>query len=218
VFSMDGDIARLPEIVELAERYDAVVMVDDAHASGVLGEHGSGSTSHFGLYGRVDIQLGTLSKAVGVVGGYIAGSRLLKEWLINRGRPYLFSTALPPAAVGAIIKAIEILQTDPEPMRRLWENTRYWKENLQRLGFDTMGSETPITPVLCGDEAIAQQMERKLYDAGVFVVGIVYPTVPRGKARVRTMPNATHTRQDLDDALEAFETVGKELGIIGRWV
>jgi len=218
VFSMDGDIARLPEIVELAGRYDAVVMVDDAHASGVLGEHGSGTTSHFGLYGRVDIQLGTLSKAVGVIGGYIAGSRLLKEWLINRGRPYLFSTALPPAAVGAIVKAIEILQTDPEPMRRLWENTRYWKENLQRLGFDTMGSETPITPVLCGDEAIAQQMERKLYDAGVFVVGIVYPTVPRGKARVRTMPNATHTRQDLDDALEAFETVGKELGIIGRWV
>jgi glycine C-acetyltransferase len=218
VFSMDGDIAPLPEIVELAERYDAVVMVDDAHASGVLGEHGSGTTSHFGLYGRVDIQLGTLSKAIGVIGGYIAGSRLLKEWLINRGRPYLFSTALPPAAVGAIIKAIEILQTDPEPMRRLWDNARYWKENLQRLGFDTMGSETPITPVLCGDEGITQQMERMLYEAGVFVVGIVYPTVPKGKARVRTMPNATHTRQDLDDALEAFEKVGKKLGVIGRWV
>jgi len=218
VFSMDGDIAPLPEIVQLAEKYDAVVMVDDAHASGVLGEHGSGTTSHFGLYGRVDIQLGTLSKAIGVVGGYIAGSQLLKEWLINRGRPYLFSTALPPAAVGAIIKAIEILQTDPEPMRRLWDNARYWKENLQRLGFDTMGSETPITPVLCGDEGITQQMERKLYEAGVFVVGIVYPTVPRGKARVRTMPNATHTRQDLDDALEAFEKVGKELGVISRWV
>jgi glycine C-acetyltransferase len=218
VFSMDGDIAPLPEIVELAERYDAVVMVDDAHASGVLGEHGSGTTSHFGLYGRVDIQLGTLSKAIGVIGGYIAGSRLLKEWLINRGRPYLFSTALPPAAVGAIIKAIEILQTDPEPMRRLWDNARYWKENLQRLGFDTMGSETPITPVLCGDEGITQQMERMLYEAGVFVVGIVYPTVPKGKARVRTMPNATHTRQDLDDALEAFEKVGKQLGVIGKWV
>ncbi|MFN7162437.1 MAG: aminotransferase class I/II-fold pyridoxal phosphate-dependent enzyme, partial [Fimbriimonadales bacterium] len=168
VFSMDGDIAPLPEIVQLAEKYDAVVMVDDAHASGVLGEHGSGTTSHFGLYGRVDIQLGTLSKAIGVIGGYIAGSRLLKEWLINRGRPYLFSTALPPAAVGAILKAIEILQTDPEPMRRLWDNARYWKENLQRLGFDTMGSETPITPVFCGDEAITQQMERMLYEAGVF--------------------------------------------------
>ncbi len=218
VFSMDGDIAPLPEIVQLAEKYDAVVMVDDAHASGVLGEHGSGTTSHFGLYGRVDIQLGTLSKAIGVVGGYIAGSRLLKEWLINRGRPYLFSTALPPAAVGAIIKAVEILQTDPEPMRKLWENARYWKENLHQLGFDTMGSETPITPVYCGDEAIAQQMEARLKEEGVFVLGIVYPTVPRGKARVRTMPNATHTREDLDEALSAFEKVGKELGVIGRWV
>lgn len=218
VFSMDGDIAPLPEIVALAEKYDAVVMVDDAHASGVLGEHGSGTTSHFGLYGRVDIQLGTLSKAIGVVGGYIAGSRLLKEWLINRGRPYLFSTALPPAAIGAILKAVEILQTDPEPMRKLWENTRYWKENLHRLGFDTMGSETPITPVYCGEEAIAQQMEARLKEEGVFVLGIVYPTVPRGKARVRTMPNATHTQEDLDEALSAFEKVGKELGVIARWV
>ncbi len=218
VFSMDGDIAPLPEIVALAEKYDAVVMVDDAHASGVLGEHGSGTTSHFGLYGRVDIQLGTLSKALGVIGGYIAGSRLLKEWLINRARPYLFSTALPPAAVGALLKAVEILMTDPEPMHRLWENARYWKENLQRLGFDTMGSETPITPVFCGDEAIAQQMEVRLREEGVFTLGIVYPTVPRGKARVRTMPNATHTREDLDEALGAFEKVGKELGLIGQWV
>ncbi|MER3403553.1 MAG: 8-amino-7-oxononanoate synthase [Armatimonadota bacterium] len=218
VFSMDGDIAPLPEIVALAERYDAVVMVDDAHASGVLGEHGSGTTSYFGLYGRVDIQLGTLSKAIGVIGGYIAGSYLLKEWLVNRGRPYLFSTALPPAAVGAILKAIEILMTDPEPMRRLWENTRYWKENLHRLGFDTMGSETPITPVYCGEEAIAQQMEAHLREEGVFTLGIVYPTVPKGKARVRTMPNATHTRNDLDEALTAFEKVGKELGVIARWL
>jgi hypothetical protein len=189
-----------------------------AHASGVLGEHGSGTTSHFGLYGRVDIQLGTLSKALGVVGGYIAGSRLLKEWLINRARPYLFSTALPPAVVGALLKTVEILMTDPEPMRRLWENARYWKENLQRLGFDTMGSETPITPVFCGDEAIAQQMEVRLLEEGVFTLGIVYPTVPRGKARVRTMPNATHSRDDLDEALGAFEKVGKELGLLGRWV
>ncbi len=218
VFSMDGDIAPLPQIVELAEKYDAVVMVDDAHASGVLGENGSGTTSHFGLYGRVDIQLGTLSKAIGVIGGYIAGSQLLKEWLINRGRPYLFSTALSPAAVGAIIKAVEILQTDPEPMRKLWDNTRYWKEQLKELGFDTMGSQTPITPVYCGDEAIAQKMEARLREEGVFTIAIVYPTVPRGKARVRTMPNATHTREDLDEALSAFEKVGKELGVIARWV
>ncbi len=218
VFSMDGDIAPLPEIVQLAEKYDAVVMVDDAHASGVLGEHGSGTTSHFGLYGRVDIQLGTLSKAIGVVGGYIAGSQRLKEWLVNRGRPYLFSTALPPAAIGAILKAVEILQTDPEPMRKLWDNTRYWKENLKQLGFDTMGSETPITPVYCGDEAIAQKMEARLKEEGVFTIAIVYPTVARGKARVRTMPNATHTREDLDEALSAFERVGKELGVIARWV
>ncbi len=218
VFSMDGDIAPLPQIVELAEKYDAVVMVDDAHASGVLGENGSGTSSHFGLYGRVDIQLGTLSKAIGVIGGYIAGSQLLKEWLINRGRPYLFSTALSPAAVGAIIKAVEILQTDPEPMRKLWDNTRYWKEQLKELGFDTMGSQTPITPVYCGDEAIAQKMEARLREEGVFTIAIVYPTVPRGKARVRTMPNATHTREDLDEALSAFEKVGKELGVIARWV
>ncbi|MCW5935046.1 MAG: glycine C-acetyltransferase [Fimbriimonadia bacterium] len=214
VFSMDGDIAPLPDIVSLAEKYDAVVMVDDAHASGVLGVNGSGSTSHFGLYGRVDIQLGTLSKALGVVGGYIAGSALLKKWLINRGRPYLFSTALPPAAIGALIKAVEILQTDPQPMERLWENTRFWKASLEDLGFDTMGSETPITPVFCGDEGKAQTMERRLREEGVFTVSIVYPTVARGKARVRTMPSAMHTRQDLEDALTAFHKVGKELGII----
>lgn len=214
VFSMDGDIAPLPGIVELAEKYDATVMVDDAHASGVLGEHGSGTTNHFGLHGRVDIQLGTLSKALGVVGGYIAGSRLLKEWLINRGRPYLFSTALPPTAIGALIQSVEILMTDPEPMNRLWENTRYWKESLRKLGFNTMDSETPITPVFCGGEGLAQTMERRLREEGVFCVSIVYPTVAKGKARVRTMPSAVHTRQDLDDALTAFEKVGKELAII----
>jgi glycine C-acetyltransferase len=214
VFSMDGDIAPLPDIVALAEKYDALVMVDDAHASGVLGEHGSGTTSHFGLYGRVDIQLGTLSKAFGVIGGYIAGSRLLKEWLINRGRPYLFSTAHPPAVVAALIAAVDILMTDPEPMKRLWENTRYWKQNLQKLGFDTMGSETPITPIYIGEEEKAQRMQQRLFEEGVFALGIVYPTVPRGKARIRTMPSAVHTRKDLDDALEAFAKVGKEMGLI----
>lgn len=207
VFSMDGDIAPLPEIVALAEEFDAFVMVDDAHASGVLGEKGAGTASHFNLYGRVDIQLGTLSKALGVVGGYIAGSTLLKEWLINRGRPYLFSTAHPPMVAAALIAALDIMETDPEPMRRLWDNTRWWKSHLQEAGFDTMGSETPITPVYVGDEASAQEMERRLWEEGVYALAIVYPTVARGKARLRTMPNATHSEQDLADALAAFKKV-----------
>lgn len=214
VFSMDGDIAPLPDIVALAEKYDALVMVDDAHASGVLGKNGAGSTSHFDLYGRVDIQLGTLSKALGVVGGYIAGSQLLKEWLINRGRPYLFSTAHPPAVAAALIAAIDIMENDPEPMNRLWSNARKWKQELAGLGFDTMGSETPITPVYIGDEAKTQEAERMLWDEGVYALGIVYPTVPRGKARIRTMPSAAHTDRDLADALEAFSKVGKALGLI----
>ncbi|MEP0767444.1 MAG: glycine C-acetyltransferase [Fimbriimonadia bacterium] len=214
VFSMDGDIAPLPDIVALAERYDALVMVDDAHASGVLGKNGAGSTSHFGLYGRVDIQLGTLSKALGVVGGYIAGSQLLKEWLINRGRPYLFSTAHPPAVAAALIAAIDIMENDPEPMNRLWSNARKWKQDLAGLGFDTMGSETPITPVYIGDEGKTQEAEQMLWNEGVYALGIVYPTVPRGKARIRTMPSAAHTDRDLADALEAFHKVGKSLGLI----
>lgn len=212
VFSMDGDIAPLPQIVELAERYNALVMVDDAHASGVLGDKGAGTTSHFGLYCRVDIQLGTLSKALGVVGGYIAGSGKLKEWLINRGRPYLFSTAHPPMVAAALIAALDVMETDPEPMRRLWDNTRWWKQHLTEAGFDTMGSETPITPVFVGDEAKAQQMEKLLWDEGVFALAIVYPTVARGKARIRTMPSAAHTQQDLGFALEAFKRVRDRLG------
>lgn len=215
VFSMDGDIAPLPDIVELAEKYDAFVMVDDAHASGVLGKCGAGTTSHFDLYGRVDIQLGTLSKALGVVGGYIAGSHLLKDWLINRGRPYLFSTALPPAVAAALIAAIEIMQTDPTPMQRLWDNTKWWKENLAKAGFDTMGSETPITPVYVGDEEKAQRMERMLWDAGVFALAIVYPTVALGKARIRTMPSAAHSQSDLEFALEAFIKCGRSLDLVG---
>lgn len=213
VFSMDGDIAPLPNIVGLAEKYDALVMVDDAHASGVLGKNGAGTTSHFDLYGRVDIQLGTLSKALGVVGGYVAGSNLLKEWLINRGRPYLFSTSHPPAVAAALIAALDIMESDPAPMERLWANTRWWKAELQGLGFDTMGSETPITPVFVGDEEKTQKMERMLFEQGVFALGIVYPTVARGKARIRTMPSAAHSDQDLDDALEAFRSVGKELAL-----
>lgn len=207
VFSMDGDIAPLPRIVELAEKYNAFVMVDDAHASGVLGKNGAGTASHFDLYGRVDIQLGTLSKALGVVGGYIAGSALLRDWLINRGRPYLFSTAHPPMVAAALIAALDVMENDPEPMNRLWANTKWWKSALAEAGFDTMGSETPITPVYVGDEAMAQEMERALFDEGVYALSIVYPTVARGKARLRTMPSAAHTPEDLEFALSAFKKV-----------
>lgn len=215
VFSMDGDIAPLPDIVALAEKYDAFVMVDDAHASGVLGKNGAGTTSHFDLYGRVDIQLGTLSKALGVVGGYIAGSAPLKDWLVQRGRPYLFSTALPPMVAAALIAALDVMENDPEPMRRLWENTAAWKGMLQEAGFDTMGSETPITPVYIGDEGEAQQTERALWDEGVYALSIVFPTVARGKARIRTMPSAAHTQADLEAALDAFVRV-RERFVLSR--
>ncbi len=213
VFSMDGDIAPLPQIVELAEKYDAFVMVDDAHASGVLGKNGAGTASHFDLYGRVDIQLGTLSKALGVVGGYIAGSAGLKDWLINRGRPYLFSTAHPPMVAAALIAALDVMETDPEPMERLWSNTRWWKQHLAEAGFDTMGSETPITPVYVGDEKAAQEMERMLWEEGVYALSIVYPTVARGKARIRTMPSAAHTLEELEFALGAFKRVRDRLSV-----
>lgn len=214
VFSMDGDIAPLPDIVSLAEKYNALVMIDDAHASGVLGKNGAGTTSHFNLYGRVDIQLGTLSKALGVLGGYIAGSQSLKEYLINRGRPYLFSTAHPPMVSAALIAALEIITHDPEPMRKLWENANWWKSSLSELGFDTMGSETPITPVYCGEEEKAVRMERMLWDERIYALSICYPTVARGKARIRTMPSASHSPEELSRALAAFEKCGKALGVI----
>lgn len=213
VFSMDGDIAPLPEIVRLAEQYDAFVMVDDAHASGVLGKNGAGTASHFDLYGRVDIQLGTLSKALGVVGGYIAGSARLKDWLINRGRPYLFSTAHPPMVAAALIAALDVMENDPEPMTRLWDNARWWKKELEAAGFDTMGSETPITPVYVGDEGAAQEMERMLWDEGVYALSIVFPTVARGKARIRTMPSAAHTQEDLAFARDAFIRVRDKMTV-----
>ena len=212
VFSMDGDIAPLPTIVELAERYDAIVYVDDAHASGVLGEKGAGTASHFGLYGRVDIQLGTLSKALGVMGGYIAGSEKLKDLLINRGRSYLFSTGHPPVVAAALVAALDVMENDPEPMRRLWENTKWWKGALAEAGFDTMGSETPITPVLVGTEEDAKRMEGMLFEEGVYALSIAYPTVAKGKARIRTMPSAAHTREDLEFALGAFKRVRDRLG------
>jgi len=213
VFSMDGDIAPLPDIVRLAEQYDAAVMVDDAHGSGVLGG-GRGTAYQFGVHDKIDIQLGTLSKAVGVMGGYIAGSTRLIDWLIQRARPFLFSTAHPPATVGATIAALELMDTDPSFTERLWENARYWKAGLQALGFDTGISQTPITPVMVGDEGKAQALQRGLFEEGVLALAIVFPTVARGKARIRTMPSAMHARQDLDDALAAFAKVGKRLELI----
>jgi len=213
VFSMDGDIAPLQGIVALAEQYDSAVMVDDAHGSGVLGG-GRGTAYHFGVHQKIDIQLGTLSKAVGVMGGYIAGSAKLVDWLTQRARPFLFSTAPPPATTAAIIAAIELMDTDPSLTERLWENTRYWKAELGKLGFDTGISETPITPVMVGNEGDALALQRALFEEGVLALAIVFPTVQRGKARIRTMPSAMHSRQDLDDALTAFERAGKRLGII----
>jgi len=213
VFSMDGDIAPLDKIVDLAERYDAAVMVDDAHGSGVLGG-GRGTAYHFGVHQRIDIQLGTLSKAVGVMGGYIAGSHALRDWLTQRSRPFLFSTAHPPAVVGAVMAAIDLMESDPSLTQTLWDNARYWQAGLHRLGFDTGVTETPITPVMVGDEGKAQELQHGLFDEGVLALAVVFPTVPRGKARVRTMPNASHTKADLDEALGAFEKVGMRLGLI----
>jgi glycine C-acetyltransferase len=214
VFSMDGDIAPLPEIIALAERYDAAVMVDDAHGSGVLGG-GRGTAYHFQVHQKIDIQLGTLSKAVGVMGGYIAGSMALRDWLTQRARPFLFSTAHPPAVVAACIAALDLMERDPSLTQRLWENTRYWQEGLRALGFDLGATETPITPIIVGDEKKAQELQRGLFEEGVLALSVVFPTVARGRARVRTMPNASHEKADLQEALEAVEKVGKRLGLIG---
>lgn len=213
VFSMDGDIAKLPEIVELAEKYGCMTYVDDAHSSGVLGKNGQGSVHHFGLNGRVTVQVGTLSKAVGVLGGYVAGPRALIELLWHKGRPFLFSTSHPPGVAAACLKAIEIMEQEPELIERLWENTRYFKKGLTDLGLDTGHSETPITPVIVGDEVKAMQLSDRLLEEGVFAQGIAFPTVPRGKARVRTIVTAAHTKADLDEALAAFAKVGRELGL-----
>jgi glycine C-acetyltransferase len=214
VFSMDGDVAPLDQVCALADRYDAAVMVDDAHGSGVMGEKGRGTAYHFGVTDRVDIQLGTLSKAVGVVGGYIAGSRALKDFLAQRARPFLFSTGAPPAVAAACIEAIRVMGSDPTLTDRLWDNARYWQAGLRRLGFDTGATETPITPVMVGDEERTQALQRGLFDEGVLALGVVFPTVARGKARVRTMPTAAHVTADFDEALAAFERVGRRLGII----
>ncbi|MDX1934379.1 MAG: glycine C-acetyltransferase [Capsulimonadales bacterium] len=214
VFSMDGDVAPLDRICDLAERHGAAVMVDDAHGSGVMGKNGRGTAYHFGVKDRVDIQLGTLSKAVGVVGGYIAGSAPLRDFLTQRARPFLFSTGAPPAVAAACLQAIDIMEADASLTERLWENTRYWQEGLRRLGFDTGVTETPITPVMIGDEEKTQALQKELRAAGVIALAVVFPTVARGKARVRTMPTAAHTRADFDEALAAFETAGRKIGLI----
>jgi glycine C-acetyltransferase len=214
VFSMEGDIAPLPALVELAERYGAIMMIDDAHASGVLGKNGRGTVDHFGLHGRVHIQVGTLSKAIGVLGGYVCGSRDLIEFLYHRARPFLFSTSHPPAVAASCLAAFEVLDQEPELVQRLWENTRFFKKGLMQLGFNTGLSETPITPVIVGEATLAHQFSRELFEAGVFAQGIGFPTVPHGQARIRTIVTATHTRAELDQALATLEKVGKKLKII----
>lgn len=213
VFSMDGDIAPLPAIVEAAEAYGAAVMVDDAHAAGVLGRNGRGTIDHFGLHGRVAIQVGTLSKAVGVLGGYVAGSRDLREILTQRARPFLFSTSHPPAVAAACLEAVHVLEDEPELIDRLWANTRRFKAELARLGFDIGHSETPITPVMTGDSATAQRFSDRLFEEGVFAQPIVFPTVALDKARIRTIVTAAHTDDQLDLALAAFDRIGRELGL-----
>ena len=215
VFSMDGDVAPLDELVAVARKFGAVTYVDDAHGSGVMGPQGSGTVHHFGFeYADDVIQVGTLSKAWGGVGGYAAGHGDLRQLLINRARPYLFSTAMAPATVGALAAALDEVQADPTLMERLWDNTRFFKAELHRLGFDTMGSVTPITPVVFGEAPAAFEASRRLFDEGIFAVGLGFPTVPRGKARIRNIVTAEHTRADLEQALSAYEKVGRALGII----
>jgi glycine C-acetyltransferase len=214
VFSMDGDLGPLPALCELAEDTGCIMMVDDAHASGVFGKDGRGTIDHFGVHGRVDVQVGTLSKAIGALGGYVAGTRNLVEFLHQRARPFLFSTSHPPAVAATCIAALDVLLEEPEIMERLWDNTRFFKEGLARLGFDTGISESPITPVIAGDSAKANTLSDRLFDEGVFAQAIGYPTVPRDKARVRTIVTATHTRDDLQYALGAFEKVGRQIGLI----
>lgn len=215
VFSMDGDICPLPGIVEAAEEYGAAVLLDDAHASGVLGDHGRGTIDHFGLHGRVAIQVGTLSKAIGVLGGYVAGPLALRDVLTQRARPFLFSTSHPPAVVAACIEALRVMREEDELFERLWSNTRRFKAELQRLGFDTGVSETPITPIIVGESEAAIRFSDRLFAEGVFVTSVVYPTVTLETARLRAIVTAAHTDEHLDRALEAFDAVGRELGVIG---
>ena len=214
VFSMDGDIAPLPALVELGERYGAILMIDDAHSSGVLGRDGRGTVDHFNLHGRVDIQVGTLSKAIGSLGGYVCGSRKLIDFLYHRARPFLFSTSHPPAVAASCLEAFQVLQEEPEWIERLWENTRFFKAGLDRLGFNTGQSETPITPIIVGKGDLAMRFSDELFANGVFAQGIGFPTVPEARSRVRTIVTATHTREQLQRALDVMGQVGRRLGII----
>jgi glycine C-acetyltransferase len=214
VFSMDGDLGALPELCALAEEFGCIMMVDDAHASGVFGRNGRGTIDHFGMHGRVDIQVGTLSKAVGALGGYVAGSRTLIEFLYHRARPFLFSTSHPPGVAAACIAALDILEQEPQIIERLWDNTRFFKSGLEALGFNTGLSQSPITPVIAGDGALAMKLSDRLFEEGVFAQGIAFPTVARDKARVRTIVTATHTRDELQFALDVFAKVGRELRIL----
>jgi glycine C-acetyltransferase len=214
VFSMDGDVAPLPDIYEVARKYDLILMVDDAHGEGVLGRGGRGIVDHFGLHGKVDVEVGTLSKAFGVVGGVVAGKAVIVEWLRQRGRPFLFSSAVTPPDAAACIAAIDLLETSTELVDRLWENARYFKDEMKKLGFDTGVSTTPITPIMLGEAPLAQAFSRELFEEGVFAMAIGYPTVPQGKARIRVMISAAHSHDDLDRGLEAFAKVGKKLGVI----
>src|SRR3954449_4058483 len=214
VFSMDGDLGPLPELCALSEEFGCIMMVDDAHASGVFGANGRGTIDHFGVHGRVDIQVGTLSKAMGSLGGYVAGSKALIEFLYHRARPFLFSTSHPPAVAAACIAAVDLLEQEPQIIERLWENTRFFKAGLQALGFNTGVSESPITPVIAGDGALAMKLSDQLFAAGVFAQGIAFPTVAKDKARVRTIVTATHTRDELQFALDVFARVGRELGLV----
>jgi len=219
VFSMDGDIAPLPALCDLAEKYGAIMMVDDAHSSGVLGRNGRGTIDHYKVHGRVDIQVGTLSKAIGALGGYVCGSHDLIDFLYHRARPFLFSTSHPPSVAATCFAAFEVLEQEPERIEKLWENTRFWKKELGGLGFNiggvnTPASETPITPIIIGDGARTMEFSRELFKEGVLGTGIVFPTVPEGKARVRTIMTATHTHQELNQALDVLRKVGKRMGII----
>jgi len=215
VFSMDGDLGPLPALCDLAEEFGCIMMVDDAHASGVFGRNGRGTVDHFGQHGRVHVQVGTLSKAIGALGGYVAGSRSLVEFLYHRARPFLFSTSHPPSVAATCLAALDVLETEPELIDRLWENARFFKSGLQALGFDTGISESPITPVIVGENHLAMKLSDRLFEEGVFAQGIGFPTVPRGSARVRTIVTATHTKDQLQFALDAFKKVGTELGIAG---
>jgi glycine C-acetyltransferase len=214
VFSMDGDIAPLDEIYEVAKKYDILLMVDDAHGEGVLGKGGRGIVDHFGLHGKVDIEVGTLSKAFGVVGGVVAGNATIVEWLRQRGRPFLFSSAVTAPDAAACLAAVDILEESTELVDRLWDNAKYFKAEMQKLGFNTGASNTPITPIMLGEAPLAQQFSRELFDEGVFAMAIGYPTVPQGKARIRVMISAAHDRDDLGKGLNAFAKVGKKLSVI----